>query len=246
MGRASRFLALALLGVLCTALLPVPVAAGESRTFPETGQTSSNAFYEFWLAHGQAAILGYPVSPTFRWRQTDDAPEIVVQFYERAVLEWHPENPPPERVQLRRLGDELLDLLQADRPGRRSGPLLRSFPPEPCDDAAGCVTFEGANHTLRGPFADYWRANGGLTAFGYPITEEFAVQEPIAAEPITVQYFERARMEYHTDGTTGFVQLGLLGVTFWNLHWDATLAHPELFVTVPESASTEPYLPASP
>lgn len=56
-------------------------------------------------------------------------------------------------------------------------------------------------------FLDYWRANGQVNRFGYPITD--ALEE----DGLQVQYFERARLEYHPEGqgTPFAVQLGLLG-----------------------------------
>ncbi len=69
--------------------------------------------------------------------------------------------------------------------------------------------FEQTGHHLsnRSGFLDYWRANGQLLIFGYPISEELSENGRI------VQYFERARFEYHPDllGQPGQVQLGLVG-----------------------------------
>jgi hypothetical protein len=67
------------------------------------------------------------------------------------------------------------------------------------------VYFSATGHTLdnRHGFLDYWRANGQTARFGLPITA--TIEE--AGRP--VQYFERARMEYHADA--GRVMLGLLG-----------------------------------
>ncbi|MGH2353936.1 MAG: hypothetical protein ACRDJN_20215, partial [Chloroflexota bacterium] len=69
-------------------------------------------------------------------------------------------------------------------------------------------------HNVYGGFLTYFTTNGGLEAFGYPITEEF--QEPNqdgTGRDYTVQYFQRARFEYHPEfaGTPYEVQLGLLG-----------------------------------
>lgn len=55
-------------------------------------------------------------------------------------------------------------------------------------------------------FLDYWRRNGQVLRFGYPVTEL------ITEDGRPVQYFERARMEYHAEnaGTPHAVLLGLL------------------------------------
>ncbi|NJM08377.1 L,D-transpeptidase [Candidatus Gracilibacteria bacterium] len=71
------------------------------------------------------------------------------------------------------------------------------------------IYFEQTGHHLsnRAGFLDFWRANGRLLIFGYPISEELVENGRI------VQYFERARFEYHPEsaGTPAQVQLGLLG-----------------------------------
>jgi hypothetical protein len=71
------------------------------------------------------------------------------------------------------------------------------------------IYFPQTGHHLsnRSGFLNHWRANGQLQIFGYPITEEFFENGRI------VQYFERARFEYHPAhaGTPAQVQLGHLG-----------------------------------
>jgi lipoprotein-anchoring transpeptidase ErfK/SrfK len=71
------------------------------------------------------------------------------------------------------------------------------------------IYFPQTGHHLsnRSGFLNYWRSNGQLHIFGYPITEEFVENGRI------VQYFERARLEYHPEllGTDSAVQLGHLG-----------------------------------
>jgi hypothetical protein len=70
------------------------------------------------------------------------------------------------------------------------------------------VYFPQTGHHLsnRAGFLDFWRANGQLLNFGYPLTEEFV------ENGLIVQYFERARFEYHPgDNQPGLVQLGLIG-----------------------------------
>lgn len=61
--------------------------------------------------------------------------------------------------------------------------------------------FEQTGHNIAYGFRDFWKANGGVVQFGYPITEEFTENSVI------VQYFERARFEYRD----GQVVLGRVG-----------------------------------
>ena len=64
-------------------------------------------------------------------------------------------------------------------------------------------------HNVGGAFLSFYYRNGGLDIFGFPRTEE------ILEDGRTVQYFQRARFEYHVDkaGTAYEVQLALLGDT---------------------------------
>ncbi len=72
--------------------------------------------------------------------------------------------------------------------------------------------FAATGHSLNFGFKSYWEQNGGVAQFGYPISEEFLERGADGAVR-TVQYFERARFEYHYDlGMVPFaVQLGMLG-----------------------------------
>jgi hypothetical protein len=74
--------------------------------------------------------------------------------------------------------------------------------------------FQVVGHTLRGAFRDYWEQHGGLTQFGFPITEEFQEVSPTDGKTYSVQYFQRARFEHHPENGPPYnVLLGLLGRT---------------------------------
>lgn len=160
-----------------------------------TPYCAENAFLSFWQTHGGTKILGLPVSAPFR-----DDRGLIVQFYERAIMEWQPEKPPEYQVLLTLLGVEQL----GNRPQRNA-------PPVPCEGE--CDYFADTGHTLRGNFRQYWIANGGLAVFGFPITEEFQEISPTNGQVYTVQYFERNRFEWHDEVADPQykVLLGLLG-----------------------------------
>jgi hypothetical protein len=67
--------------------------------------------------------------------------------------------------------------------------------------------FDETGFTVGGGFLQFWKTQGGLAIFGYPITEEFIVKGH------TVQYFERARFEHHpnTNPALWDVLLGRIG-----------------------------------
>jgi hypothetical protein len=245
--RPLRKLPVLILMALVLGLFPLPVSAADSHFFPETGQTSSNAFYEFWLSHGQTAVLGFPVSPTFRASTDDSPPNTVVQSYERVVMEWHPENPVGARVQLTRLAVKRLDqYVEGYRANSPETPDIRTFAPRSCHTGSDCQTFDATHHTVLGAFRDFWNANGGLPIFGYPLTEEFTVKDAATGHAVAIQYFERAIFEFHPEIDGGVILLERLGAELWDYYSEDTLAHPEWFVTVPDATSNAPYLPATP
>jgi hypothetical protein len=105
-------------------------------------------------------------------------------------------------------GDRLTLAIAADRPHRVQ--FTSWF--DPVTPQAECQFFAETGHNLCGAFLAYWQRAGGLTIFGYPISEAFP---QLQADGVTrtVQYFERNRFELHTEhaGTDYEVLLGLLG-----------------------------------
>src|SRR5205814_95633 len=90
----------------------------------------------------------------------------------------------------------------------------------PCTPVAGFansadrVYFPQTGHRPRGGFYKLWQRQGGLAQFGYPLSDEFVERSPTDGNNYTVQYFERARFEWHPEhtATPAEFQLGLLGV----------------------------------
>ncbi len=68
-------------------------------------------------------------------------------------------------------------------------------------------------HTLTGPFLKYWQEGGGLEVFGFPISEPMVEKNLDNGKLYTVQYFERARLEYHPEYQNNSLPIvqGLLG-----------------------------------
>ncbi len=196
---AVPLVALLLLGGIGP-LGPSPVAAAAPDCFAQNGKCFEGAFREFWQGHGGLEILGLPVGQSFI-----DGRGLIVQYYERAILEWHPEQPVEYQVLLTRLGDTLL----GDRPERQAPAKTPCLPPT-------CATLAQTGHTLRGAFLQYWQANGGLAVFGFPLTEEFVERNQADGKEYVVQYFERNRFEYHPEQPERYrVLLGLLGAEAW-------------------------------
>lgn len=73
--------------------------------------------------------------------------------------------------------------------------------------------FPQTQHTVSGLFLDYWKANGGLAIFGYPISDAQMETNPETNQSYLTQWFERSRFELHpaTANQPAHIELGLLG-----------------------------------
>ena len=87
--------------------------------------------------------------------------------------------------------------------------IVEALNPTPPQDPPSVQFFPETGHTVGHGFLDYFRTHGQLETFGYPITEE--VPEVIGGWAGTVQYFQKARMEYHQEFNPPQVLTGLVG-----------------------------------
>src|SRR4051812_21184129 len=73
--------------------------------------------------------------------------------------------------------------------------------------------FTQTGQTVSGKFLEYWKANGGLATYGYPITAAKFEVDSETGKTFLTQWFERNRFELHPEnaGTKYEVLLGLLG-----------------------------------
>jgi hypothetical protein len=80
----------------------------------------------------------------------------------------------------------------------------------PAAQAATRICFKEVPDCIEGRFAEYWRQNGGLPIFGFPLNA--AHQERIEGKSYQVQLFERNRFELHPEQRRPYdVLLGRLG-----------------------------------
>jgi uncharacterized protein YkwD len=184
---SSLLVALALL----FASVSVPTARAAAATVYPTGYSVSPAFQTFFAANGGVEIFGYPL--------TGEVAEggYTVQYFERSRFEFHPEFAGTAN-------EVLLSRLGLDQTAGRAFPSATDVP-----DANQADFFSQTNHTLRGAFRAYWYSHNGVRLFGYPLSEELSERSVDDGQWYTVQYFERARMEWHSE--TGLVLLGRLG-----------------------------------
>ena len=74
--------------------------------FAPTGHRVGGGFLDYWNTHGGLAQQGYPISEEFAERNVTDGQTYTVQYFERAVFEYHPTNPAPYRILLSLLGSQ--------------------------------------------------------------------------------------------------------------------------------------------
>ncbi len=160
--------------------------------FPETGFAIDPKFIEFFERYGGLELFGYPISRTF----IDQG--ILVQYFQNARFEYHPDNPDPYKVQLGLLGDEL----------HYNQPPVR----KPQFPSRRRVYFPETGHTVAYAFLDYFKEHGGIDVFGYPITEMYFEEGRI------VQYFQRMKMEWHPEDHATPVHIGNLGELYVQIH----------------------------
>lgn len=166
--------------------------------FAATGHTLRGAFRSYWERNGGLEQFGYPLTEEF------SESGFVVQYFERARFEYHPENAGTQyEVLLGLLGNTITT-------NRRSEPPFNAVSP---NGQPGSIYFPETSHNMAPEFVAYWKRYGGLPVYGYPISEPFYEINPADGRSYLVQYFERNRFEYHPEnaGTRYEVLLGLLG-----------------------------------
>ncbi|MGI8685951.1 MAG: endo-1,3-alpha-glucanase family glycosylhydrolase [Acidimicrobiales bacterium] len=181
--------------------LAAPSPCDGGPLFPQTGHRLCAAMAAYWQQYGGLAQFGYPISDPLVETSPTDGQAYTAQYFERARFELHPEHAgTPYGVQLSLLGRQM-------------------HPPDPAVPVPAPGTpgqyFPQTGHLVPPAFAAYWAAHGGLFVNGYPISE--AISVPGAdGHPSLVQYFERARFEFHPANPPPYqVLLGLLGQQAW-------------------------------
>lgn len=194
---------------------PSADASPACERFRETGQETCGRLRDFWASNGALPVFGFPTAPASA-RRSADGKTYYAQWFERNRLEVHPENARPYHVLLGRLGVEALERQRRD--------WAREFAPE--QPRPGCTYFAETKHNVcdeRGGlgFKTYWEGRGlaglrgreaSLALFGLPLSDAHEELVGPDRKRLRVQWFERARMEWHPGNPDGSkVLLGLLG-----------------------------------
>ncbi|MCX7680898.1 MAG: hypothetical protein N2508_02845 [Anaerolineae bacterium] len=187
---------------------------GRCEYFVETRHYVCDAFLDFYKTRGGVEIFGYPITEAF----DDQRLGLRVQYFQNFRMEWHPTNPDPYKVLLGLLVDELGYKFPPARPEQipRFNSRLHHYFPE-------------TGHVVSYSFLDYFRAKGGIDIFGYP-RSEFMYENGLI-----VQYFQRARMEWHPEYSPPRMRLTPLGQIYV-----------ERVGGIPPEALTPQYPPAGP
>jgi pimeloyl-ACP methyl ester carboxylesterase len=191
---------------MAQAVPTLPIPGNGSRTFPETGKTITGLFLDYWNTHGALAQQGFPISEPMNETSELDSKTYTVQYFERAVFEYHPEQQPPYNVLLSQLGTFQYN---AKYPNGAPGQQPNNSP--------GSQLFTETGHRVGGKFLTYWQQHGGLTQQGFPISDEFQEKSDLDGKTYTVQYFERAVFELHPENAPPYdVLLSQLGTFRYN------------------------------
>lgn len=165
--------------------------------FPETQHVVSYAFLDYFRSHGGIDIFGYPRSE-FMYEDG-----YLVQYFQRARMEWRPENPPDSQISLTNLGEQYIE--RFGLPGPYDDP--KPPPPGPDDDSRTTpqAPVTRLNVTASVRYAITGRS-GKQTVFVYVSDQR---QEPVqgAAVEMTANYQSGARYyECGPTNTTGFTR----------------------------------------
>lgn len=208
-----QIVVIALMAGLIIGCMPVRAQAQTTGEvcFAETGYCISGRIREYWESQGGLRVFGYPIGP--QMQSTIEGKSLTLQNFERNRLELHPQNARPYDVLLGRLGADRII---------QSGRDWFAFPKSAGAD--GCRTFDQTGHAVCGRFWQVWRSYGleidgnagiseseSLALFGLPLSG--VITERLSdGKEYQVQWFERARFEYHPQNTAPYdVLFGLLG-----------------------------------
>ena len=174
-----------ILFVICLALLGITgsnVQAQQAfgKYFTETGHNVVGDFWNTYRSTPNAEVIfGYPITDEFA---TTFPAGLEVQYFQRARFEYHPELPEGQRVRLTPLG---ANLYRAGTPS-----LSLNIP-------GACRPFS-TGYAVCYDFLTFFDQYGGMALLGNPVSAfEFLSDGRI------VQYFERARFEWHPEFARG-------------------------------------------
>jgi hypothetical protein len=166
------------------------------RYFPRYGQFVSGDFLTAYQSvTNPELVFGDPITGEFQ----ESTRGKIVQYFERARMEKLPDGPDDQLVTVSLLGHLLYE--------REKGQPLElpaNFP--------ACLFVRETGFEVCYAFRDFFEAYGGVSQFGYPISNFILLNQRI------VQYFQKARFEWHTELPPGQkVVLAPIGIEYFNV-----------------------------
>ena len=143
----------------------------ESEVYPV-----ASVFQEYYEGYGGLATLGAAISPEL----VENG--VQVQYFEKGRLEFHPQLPEGNQVILGNLGETMYG----------ASPCV-----SPESVASGALYFSATCHSVSPEFRSYFLEHGGVSFFGYPITEMRIEDGRL------VQVFERAAIVWDSSQPDG-------------------------------------------
>jgi hypothetical protein len=145
--------------------------------FDETKHSVTGEMLTFYQSiRDVTLVLGYPITDLF----TDNM-GTQVQYFQKGRLEYNPDAPEGKRVKMTDLGTLIL------QPAR----LIPVTDFSTNTPACTPYTSQFGTFYVCYAFQGFFNKHGGLAQFGYPLTNYSKEGD------LYVQYFERARFEYH-------------------------------------------------
>ncbi len=165
--------------------------------FPKTGHWVTGPFLEKYRSvKNPEELFGDPITDAFQ----DEFYGFTVQYFEKVRFEYHPEEIPDLQVRISPLGSFLY----------RPGPVLPVTFNRPACEFYPNVS---PGYYVCFDFLTFFKANGGVSQFGYPISN-FETQDGWI-----VQYFQKARFEWHPKNPAGqCVIVSDLGYQYFHIH----------------------------
>jgi len=204
MNAARRYISfIFILLALLSTWNPAQAQSADVLYFPETGHFVKGTFLQFYnSAKDPKLVYGYPITEEIVARDGK-----TVQYFQRARFELS-----SNRVQLTPLGTL----------------TYKSQNPLPINNSNGCEEYP-TGYKVCFTFLDFYKANGGPSQFGNPIS-------PFeSADGLIVQYFEGARFEWRANrGTEKWVVISDLG----RVYFDQQKEDPAYLKPVPPSDAT--------
>jgi hypothetical protein len=208
------------LAVVLSGLRFAPTAFAAERCFAETGFCIDPEILPYWDANGGLAVYGFPIGAATEVNV--DGVTLRRQYFERHRIEVHP-LAAPYHIQLGRVGaEELVARYGVENLTNHDAAVEQQLGAQ-----RGCHYFAETGHAVCGELWTHWQTHGvaldnrsgwsfaeSLALWGYPLSGEFT--ETNDGQTVTVQYFERARLERHPENRAPYTVLsGLLGRSAW-------------------------------